>query len=56
VRVDAEDFFRVAASRADVGAQTLKASISASSRATFRGRIKRTNPPIRHRLAGNQPL
>ena len=37
VRVDVEDFFRVAASRADVGAETLKASISASSVATATG-------------------
>jgi len=55
--VEVEDFFRVvAASRLDDGANVLKASMSASSRATFRGRIKRTYPPIRHRLAGIQPL
>ena len=56
VRVDVDDFFRAVAAWADAGTQTLKASISASSRATFRGRINRTYPPIRQRLAGNSTV
>ena len=47
---------RRAFSRRRTGMKTPNASSSASSRATFRGRIKRTNPPIRQRLAGIQPL
>ena len=49
-------FFFVAPSAATTECKTPNASSSASSRATFRGRIKRTNPPIRQRLAGIQPL